>query len=134
MDELTYGDIERMAKGVATGYIDRDGTPIRVGDNVIYYKKCTALVGREEAKAHPDEYIVGTGAKGYVYTGKVIRKSYIVEFSFHDGLKILDGYKWKYLYETGADGRLLTILVDNEHRNPKLTFEQVITDKSKEEQ
>lgn len=31
---MTREDIEKMANGVETGYTDRNGTPIKVGDEV----------------------------------------------------------------------------------------------------
>ena len=125
-NEMTIEEFEEMAIGMKTGYTDRNGTPIRVGDEVIYYKKCTTYVGIDEIKTYPKEWIVGTGAQGYVYTGKIIRYRSKVSFSFHWGLEILDGGRSKYLRETDIEGNLLTILVDNNGLNPKLTFKQVI--------
>lgn len=120
-------EIELLANGVDTGYRDRNGTPIRVGDSVVYYKRAVRqLDTREEMRDYPKEYIVGTGNKGYVYTGKVSRRRHTVSFSFANGLEILSGGRYKYLYETDSKGNLRTILVDNEYKAPKLKFEDLI--------
>lgn len=122
---MTKAELEELAIGMETGYTDRAGVPICIGDEVVYYKKCTEFVG-EDAKEYPDEWRVGTGGQGYVYSGKIIRTRHKVTFTADDGIRILEGQKYKYLYEKDPDGNLLTILVDNMRCNPKLTFEQVI--------
>lgn len=125
---MTVKEFEELAIGLETGYFDRNGTPIRVGDQVVYYKKCTKRIGlTENIRDYPIKYIVGDGAQGFVYTGKVMRQRNTVTFSFMDGIAILDGRKWKYLHETDASGNLVTILVDNENKNPKLSLDEVIS-------
>ena len=124
---MTREDIEKMANGVETGQTDRNGTPIKVGDEVIYYKKCTRCLDEDEdIREYPERYIVGDGYQRYVYTGKIMRSRHKVKFDFENGLSILDGRKYKYLYEKDSNDNLLTILVDNKNKNPKLTLEQVL--------
>ena len=123
----TWEEIEALSIGVDTGYRDRNGTPIRVGDKVVYYKKAIRPIDDDEdIRDFLPEYVVGKGVKGYVYTGRVSRFKSTVKFSFNHGLEILDGGRYKYLFEKDADGNLVTILVDNEGKNPKLSFEEVI--------
>ena len=45
---MTVEEFEKMAVGMDTGYRDRNGTPICVGDSVIYYKKCTCHISDYE--------------------------------------------------------------------------------------
>lgn len=112
---MTAQEIEQLAIGVETGYYDRDGQPIRVGDEYVYYKLCTRLLPENEWK----------GAEGNFqkreYTGRVIRYRNKVTFSFIDGVDI-----WFRLYHKDGNGNILTILVDNEHKAPKLTVEEVL--------
>lgn len=123
---MTAQDLEALAVGIPTGYKDRNGTPIKVGDEVIYYKKAVEYVGRETAWQYPKDYIYGSGVHGYVYTGKVTRHRHKVTFTFEHGYKILEGGQSKYLFEKDKDGNLITILVDNEKKNPKLSFKDVV--------
>ena len=104
-----------MADGIDTGYRDHDGKPIHVGDEVIYYKKQTKRFWDAEK-----------GKWCWDYTGRVTRRRHKVKYDFLHGLKILENNQWKFLFETDEEGNLLTILVDNEHRNPKLNFMQVL--------
>ena len=104
-----------MADGIDTGFRDRDGKPIHVGDEVIYYKKQTEGIWDEN-----------TGEWHWNYTGRVTRRRHKVKYDFLRGLKILENHQWKYLTETDEMGNLLTILVDNEHKNPKLNLMQVL--------
>ena len=122
----TAEDINVLAIGVYTGYRDRNGTPIRVGDEVIYFKKCVKHVGWDHVEEYPREYVVGTGGQGYVYSGKIVRRRYTVEFDFERGLNIIEPGCWKYLTEKDEKGNLLTILVDNKKTNPKLTLDDVL--------
>ena len=55
-----------------------------------------------------------------------MRSRHKVKFDFENGLSILDGRKYKYLYEKDSNDNLLTILVDSKNKNPKLTLEQVL--------
>lgn len=124
---MTREELVKLADGIETGYTDRNGTPIKVGDEVVYYKKCTCQIDDDEdIKEYPDYLVVGDGYQGYVYSGKVMRYRYKVKFDFEHGLSILDGRKYKYLYEKDSKGNLLTILVDNEKKNPYLTLKQVL--------
>lgn len=121
---VTGEDLEKLAIGLPTGYKDRNGNQIRIGDEVIYYHKCCKYVG-EEITDYPKCYIVGTGEKCYVYSGKVVRSRHTVTFSFEDGFDIVKD-RYKYLFDCDEDGNLLTILVDNEGLNPKLSLDELL--------
>lgn len=121
---MTIEELERLAIGIETGYRDRYGTPIKVGDDITLYHRCKTHVDEEEVWEYPKEYIIGTGFKGYVYTGKIVRQHFRVTFSFHNGLEMTDTRKYGFLYETDSKGNLICVVVGKDA--PKLTFEDLL--------
>ena len=129
MKFMSISEIEASAIGTPTGYCDRFGTPIKVGDEIIYYHRCTRELEPDEDLSDFERYeIVGGGHKGYVYTGRVNRYRSVVTFSFEYGLRF-----GKLLFrkiDRGFDDRLLAVVVDNNHKSPKLTIKDIYTDLS----
>ena len=126
-ENMTRQEYERLAIGIETGYTDRMGNPIKVGDNIILYNKVKEYVGKEYIdEYYKDEYIVGTGYEGYVYTGKIMRQYHTVTFSFENGLQMTSTGKYKFLRERDEYGNLLTVLIGDKSNAPKLTFEELL--------
>jgi hypothetical protein len=123
---MTREDLEKPAIGIETGYTDRNGIPIRVGDKIVLYHRCTASVGSEEIKEWHEDYWVGCGAQGYVYTGKIQRQNHQVKFSFYGGLEMTQSHKWKFLRELDSKGNLKFVLVNNNGKAPKMTYEELM--------
>jgi hypothetical protein len=123
---MTKEEFEKMAKGIETGYTDRNGTPIKVGDKITLYHKCTEWVGRDALQEYDQDYVVGCGAQGYAYTGKVIRQNHTVRFTFEHGLEMTSTGKYKFKHDTDEDGNLKTVVVNNNGKAPKLTFEDLL--------
>jgi hypothetical protein len=123
---MTRAEYEKLAIGVETGYTDRNGTPIKVGDDIVIYHKCTKYVGREEIINYRREYVVGTGDQGYVYSGIIQRQYHTVRFSFNYGLEMCSTGKWKFLTEEDKNGNLKYVLIGDKKSAPKLTFEELL--------
>lgn len=123
---MTIEELEKLAIGMETGYTDRNGTPIRVGDKIVLYHRCTTCVGHEEIKEWPEDYWVGCGAQGYVYTGKVQRQKHHVQFTFYNGLEMTQNGKWKFLKEKDSNGNLKFVLVNNDGKAPKMTYQELM--------
>lgn len=124
-NDMTIEEFEKLAEGMRTGYKDRTGRDIRVGDEVIYYRKSSRrLRSDEDPNCIEEKYHYG---HEYVYTGKVRRSRYTVQFSFAHGVDILGGsFKYAYYHEKDKHGNLITILIDNERKNPKIEFDDLI--------
>ena len=121
---MTKEEFEKLAIGVETGYTDRYGVPIKVGDNITLYHKCTEYVGPEEIKMYSKEYIVGTGEQCYVYTGKVQRQHHKVKFTLEHGLQMTSTGKYKFLREIDSAGNLMSVVVGD--KGPKLSLEELL--------
>lgn len=128
---MTREEIEKLAIGVETGYTDRYGVPIKIGDDITLYHKCTEYVGREEITMYSKEYIVGTGAQGYVYTGKIQRQHHKVRFTFEDGLQMTSTGKYKFLHEIDGAGNLMSVVVGK--NAPKLSLEELLVEPQESE-
>lgn len=123
---MTAKEFEKLAIGIETGYTDRNGTPIRVGDEIIYYRRVAMPLSEDEdINTIPRKWIYGKGFKRFVYTGKVIRYRHTVGFSLEYGLDMLPDDYWRALSEKDINGNCCCLLVDNERLNPKLTFEDI---------
>lgn len=125
-DEMTKDEFEKLAIGIEIGYTDRNGKPIKIGDNIVYYKRCTCAIDEEDdIRTYPSWQIVGNGHMGYVYTGKILRRHHIVTFSFENGFTIVPN-AYAYLNETDKQGnlRLIQVLEDGEEA-PKITLKEL---------
>jgi len=128
---MTKEEIEKLAIGVETGYTDRYGVSIKIGDDITIYHKCTKYVGCKEITMYPKEYIVGTGAKGYIYTGKIHRMHHKVKFTFEYGLQMTSTGKYKFLHEIDGAGNLMSVVVGK--NTPKLSFEELLVESQESE-
>lgn len=120
---MTREEFEQMAIGIETGYKDRNGKPIKVGDKIVIYHKCAKYVGSDQV--HDYRYICGTGEMGYVYTGKIQRQFYEVRFSFDNGVEFTDNNKWKFLNEKDENGNLKYVLISSKEQAPKLSIDEL---------
>lgn len=120
---MTKEELEQMAIGVETGYKDRNGKPIKVGDEIVIYHRCVKYVGRENVRKY--KYIYGEGTQGYICTGVIQRQYYKVRFSLEYGVEYTDNGKWKFLCETDKKGNLKYVLVSSKDKAPKLTIEEL---------
>ena len=105
--------IESLADGMLTGMYDMKGTPIRIGDMLVYYKRQSRhLSDDEDIEEFPKAYIAGTGQRRYVYTGKVRRRYVRVKFEFPFGIYTEPNLAWHSLARDER-GWLKTVLVVN---------------------
>lgn len=122
---MTREELEKAAIGIDTGYRDMNGVHIKIGDSIVYYKKCSLYVGEDEVKTYPEWQVYGTGVQGYVYSGRVKRKFVTVSFDMENGFDIVPGL-YAYLRERDKDGNLMTVLVCDREHAPKYTLEQIL--------
>ena len=122
---MTREELEKAAIGIDTGYRDMNWVPIKIGDSIVYYRKCSLYVGEDEVKNYPKWQVYGTGERGYVYSGRVQRKFVTVDFDMENGFDIVPGL-YAYLRERDKDGNLMTVLVCDKQNAPKYTLEQVL--------
>ena len=121
----TREEFEKSAFGIDTGYRDMRGTPIRIGDPIVYYKKCTRRIDDDDdIRIYPKWMVYGQGFNGYVYTGRVQRRFYVVNFDLEHGFEIVPGC-YAYLNETDDQGNLKTLLVCERDEAPKYSLEQL---------
>ena len=132
---MTREQFEKMAVGVETGYKDRYGKPIKVGDDIVIYGKVSEYVGPDEIKYYPKEYIVGDGIQGSVYTGKICRQYHTVKFDFEYGFDMCpSSRKWKFKTEKDSKGNLKYVVIGNKKNAPKLSFEELLREEADDAQ
>ena len=67
---MTRAEFEEMAIGIETGYTDRNGTPIKVGDNIVIYGKCSKYVGVSISKNTHKNTLLEQAHKGMYIQGE----------------------------------------------------------------
>jgi len=128
---MTEKELIELAKGCETGYYDREGNPIKIGDFVCIYHLPTEYIKDPEELEHiDDKYFVNGYNCNHVYTGRVIREYGFVEFSFRYGWNLPRGYynclyKNKQEYEDLPDRCFQILVCKNREDAPKLSFEDV---------